>query len=170
MDTRSFRLAITHGIVTELGDVGKTKMQKLLYFLQSACGVPTRYRFKMHHYGPYAEALETDISRLAHSGYLDIQPDMMGFGFHIKPGANVPDHDSTAISGPHRQSIDQIIDLFGQLQTSELELAATIHFVKTLSPRWSKNQVIVATKRLKPKFSEPYILHWYEWLEQRRLF
>ena len=52
MDTQDLRLAIAHVIVSELGDVGKTKLQKLVYFLQAAHGIPTRYPFKMHHLRP----------------------------------------------------------------------------------------------------------------------
>jgi uncharacterized protein YwgA len=59
MDTQDLRLAILHEVISELDDVGKTQLQKLGYFLQEAFSVPTKYSFRMHHYGPYAEALET---------------------------------------------------------------------------------------------------------------
>ena len=170
MDTQDLRLAITHVIVKELGDVGKTKLQKLVYFMQAARGVPTGYPFKMHHYGPYSEALETDISRLAHSGYLFVNPDEMGFGFHITPGESQAEDRWNAGLAPLQPSIRQVIELFRACETSELELAATIHFVKTLSPTWSRDRVIETTKRLKPKFATTFVEEWYGRLEQCRLF
>ena len=69
MNTQELQLAILHKVISELDDVGKTKLQKLGYFLQEAYGVSTKFPFRMHHYGPYSEALETDIPRLTLCGY-----------------------------------------------------------------------------------------------------
>ena len=165
MSTQDLRLAIANMIVSELGDVGKTKLQKLVYFLQEAQGIPTRYPFKMHHYGPYSEALETDVARLSHAGYVNVSPDRMGFGFHIIPGESHPEDQWRAALTPHQRSLRQVIDMFGECETFELELAATIHFVKALSPKWRKDQVIDMTKRLKPKFAPSFIEEWYVRLE-----
>ena len=83
MDTQELRLAILHKVISELGCTGKTRLQKLCYFLQSAFDVPTKYPFKMYHYGPYAEALETDMARLRLTGYIEIKPESQGYGFQI---------------------------------------------------------------------------------------
>lgn len=166
MGTQDLRLAVAHVIVSELGDVGKTKLQKLVYFLQAAHGVPTRYPFKMHHYGPYSEALETDVARLSHAGYVNVSPDRMGFGFHITPGESQPESQWRSMLAPHQQSLRQVISMFGARETFELELAATIHFVKALSPQWRKDGVIETTQRLKPKFAQSFVEEWYDRLDQ----
>ena len=43
---------------------GKTKFQKLAYFLQEGERVPLGLNFRMHHYGPYSPDLETYLQRL----------------------------------------------------------------------------------------------------------
>ena len=169
MDTQDLRLAIAHVIVSELGDVGKTKLQKLVYFLQAAHGIPTRYPFKMHHYGPYSEALETDVARLSHAGYVNVSSDRMGLGFHITLGQSQSEGQWHAALAPHQRSIRQDIGMFGEREVFELELAATIHFVKALSPQWRKDRVIATTQRLKPKFTPSFVEEWYDRLEQRGL-
>lgn len=68
MNTQDFRLAILHCIISELTNTGRTPLQTIGYFLQEAQGVPTKYTFRMHHYGPYTEALNTDIARLELTG------------------------------------------------------------------------------------------------------
>ena len=47
MDVR--RLAFIQMIVDHLGDVGKTKVQKISCFLQEALSIPLKYRFRMHY-------------------------------------------------------------------------------------------------------------------------
>ena len=157
MNTQELRLAIVHKIISELRDVGKTKVQKLAYFLQAAKGVPTAYAFKMHHYGPFAEDVETDTARLRLDQLVEVIPDSMGYGFHITPGTLQPEEDWLQIIKPHEQSITDILDLFGTRPTSELELLATIHFVHNLTCRPTKEVVLRTVKALKPKFDESYI-------------
>ena len=164
MDTQEFRLAVLHKIVSESGDIGKTGLQKLGYLLQEALGVPTEYSFRMHHYGPYAESLETDAARLKLTGYVDIQPDQAGYGFHITP-LDKPLEEWSQLIGPYSESIDRVMTGFGDWKTHELELAATIHFVKNLLPDSQKDQVILNVRALKPKFDDGYISSYYGKLE-----
>ena len=170
MSTQDLRLAIAHKVVSELGDVGKTKLQKLVYFLQESHKVPTRYLFKMHHYGPYSEDLETDVARLSHAGYVNVCRDRMGFGFHITPGESQQDEQWRMALAPHERSVRQVIETFGQRETFELELSATLHFVKVLSPGWNKEQIVTTTQRLKPKFTHAFVEECYEQLEHLNLF
>jgi uncharacterized protein YwgA len=165
MDTQDLRLAILHEVISELDDVGKTQLQKLGYFLQEAFSVPTKYSFRMHHYGPYAEALETDIARLRLTGYVDIQPDPQGYGFHITSIDNPPEEWSRSIQ-PYVQSINDVIKTFGSRKTPELELAATIHFTKNLLSDASTDEVLSKVKALKPKFDGGYISKLHAELEE----
>ena len=168
MNTQELRLAILHKMISEMEDAGKTQLQKLGYFLQEALDVPTKYPFKMHHYGPYAEALETDTARLRLAGYVDIQPDLQGDGFHITPIDSPPEAWSQLIC-PYNQSISRAIETFRDWQTHELELAATIHFVRKLLSDAPKNEVVNKVNALKPKFDKEYITGFYAELEQLNL-
>ena len=156
MNTQEFRLAILHKLISELEDTGKTRLQKLAYFLQEAVNIPTTYAFRMHHYGPYAEALETDIARLSLTGFIKVEPDSQGYGFHIKP-IDSPFEEWSRLVEPYNEGIGRAIEVFGNRQTHELELAATIHFVDSLLADASTDEVLDKVKSLKPRFDESYI-------------
>ncbi len=169
MNTQELQLAILHKVISELEEAGKTKLQKLGYFLQEAMGVPTNYPFRMHHYGPYSEALETDIARLKLAGYVNVDPDQQGYGFHITSIDNPPE-EWEQLTKQYEPLIQKAMDKLGSRPTHELELAATIHFVKNLSPTDTpKPEVIAKTRALKPKFDDSYIVEIYDYLEQDSL-
>ena len=169
MNHKELRLAILHKVISELDDVGKTQMQKLAYFLQEAFNVPTKYHFKMHHYGPYSDELDTDMARLRITGYIDIQRDPQGYGFHITSRDDNPPEEWEGLIEDYDESIDYVIRAFGNRKPAELELAATIHFVNNLAPGASKEDVLKTVKALKPRFVEPYIQSHYSKLEKEGL-
>ena len=72
MTTQQLQLGILYRIILDFPKIGKTRLQKISYLLQEAMGLPTRYEFRMHHYGPYAESVETNIARLKLTGYVEI--------------------------------------------------------------------------------------------------
>ena len=156
MDNREFRLAILHNIISSQNGVGKTWLQKLGYFLQEKFGVSTKYPFRMHHYGPYSDDLETDVSRLKLAGYVNVQPDTEGYGFHITKSDDPPREWELLIE-PFDHSIQEAINCFGNWPISKLELAATIHFIEMLHPDMDSDKVVSRVKSLKPKFEETYI-------------
>ena len=165
MDHEELRLAVLYEVISKLQDVNKTQVQKLGYFVQQVFEVPTKYHFKMHHYGPYSEELETDLARLRMAGYVDIVPDPQGYGFHITK-SDSPVEKWVSFSKPFNDRINEAIQTFGARGTSELELAATIHFVSNLMSDQPTSEVLVRVKALKPKFHENYIHNIYEELEQ----
>ena len=61
--------SVIYSIVQETKEIEKLKIQKLVYFVQSN-NVPTKYLFKMHHYGPYSEQINTDILKLKMHEYI----------------------------------------------------------------------------------------------------
>ena len=156
MNTRELRLAVAHRVIAELNDVGKTRLQKLSYFLQESFQVPTKYSFRMHHYGPYSEALETDMARLQLTGYVAIRPDLQGYGFHISP-TDTPEKEWVEISSQFGQSIDDALEIFREWSPSKLELAATIHFVANLLPHEPESAILSKVRALKPKFAPQYV-------------
>jgi uncharacterized protein YwgA len=46
---------------------GRTRIQKTVKLLQRL-GMPTAYRYRIHHFGPYSEAVQSDISLLSRIG------------------------------------------------------------------------------------------------------
>ena len=165
MNARELRLAVVHKVISDSNDIGKTRLQKLCYFLQEALQVPTKYTFRMHHYGPYTEALETDVAQLCITGYANMQPDLQGYGFHIS-SIDSPQNEWEELVRAHSKSIETAIAMFSEWTTSKLELAATIHFVNNLLPDKSPPEILCRVKALKPKFVESYISQVHDELRQ----
>lgn len=49
--------------------IGRTRLQKTVKLLQRL-GVPTRFGYKLHHYGPYSEDLQSEIGLLQNIGLI----------------------------------------------------------------------------------------------------
>ena len=169
MSSQELQLAILHNVTSRLGDVGKVQLQKLAYFLQEEFGVPTKFSFRMHHYGPYAEDLETATSRLKLAGYIQVEPASDGYGFHITP-SDQPLEEWGDIVQPYSEVIDRVVGAFGKRAVSELELAATIHYMIKLRPELSTAELIESVRALKPKFNEDYVHKVYSELEQLDMY
>ena len=162
MDIQDLRLDTVHRLISQTPRMGKTKLQKLAYFLQESERVPLGYRFKMHHYGPYSEALETDLARLRLAGHVNVSPDSSGYGFQITTNSSVPDEEWRGSVSPFSTEVTQILEVLGQWPIAKLELAATIHFVERLSRDATPKEVIEKTMALKPKFDAGYVFSVYD--------
>lgn len=147
--------AIIYTLVSRLGDVGKIKIQKLVYFLQEAYGLPLGCSFYLHYYGPYSEEVETAISNLKFMGYVSVEPDPHGYGFHVRSMS--PGEDAwNQIVGSVEEKMGYAIEKLGTMEAWKLELMATIHYVST-SLDLPKRQVVSVVTRLKPKFEADFV-------------
>lgn len=150
---QAVRLALVYEVVNQLKETGKIRIQKLMYFLQEIFDAPTNYSFRMHHYGPYSQELETDLARLRSSGYLSVKQDSQGYGYHVCV-EDKPEDSWSEFIDPYRSGLESVIELLGSKQTSQLELMATLHFANKISNYPSQQKLIEIVHGLKPKFSE----------------
>lgn len=152
-------------------DLGKIQLQKLVYFLEEL-GAPLQYEFRIYHYGPFCSELAEDIDRLNTLGVLSVKPDSEGYGYHISTGqyyeSMMKDSNQRGdqeLSG----KIDTVIDKFSGFNPSEIELLATIHFVKQISQdnneQTDKGSIVNTVHKLKPKFSAEEISSEYDELQ-----
>ena len=167
-DTSRLRLAVVHGLVGALEDAGKIKIQKLIYLLQEGYGVPLHYVFKMHHYGPFCEDIETDIGRLQMTGYVSVSRDPDGYGFHVRPSGEA-EQEWKALFNPLSDHVQRVASLFGNRPAYDLELIATIHFVSGLLEDRSEGNLLRQVKSLKPRFEEEFIKERYSELRKEGL-
>jgi hypothetical protein len=156
-------VALTQGIPARLG---KTQVQKLVYFLQDA-GVPLEYKYEIYHYGPYSFELSKDMSSLEGLGVLNIESDPTGFGFDISVGKFA---EKFRLDAKYQKKIEKVINQFGLNSAAELEVKATIHFVysvvKEKAPSTKiKSEVIQKVSALKPRFNKDFIKNCYLSLE-----
>jgi hypothetical protein len=148
--------AVLHQLVSQSGDVGKIKLQKLAYFLQESYGIPLGYTFRMHHYGPYSRELDNDLLKLRLMEFVDVRPDTSGYGFHVTPRSE-PEAGWADALAPHESQLGDAIAKLGNLPASLLEIQATIHYVSQLVEGASSDEVVKIVHSLKPKFLPQHI-------------
>ena len=170
------RVAFIERIVLNSGDIGKTKIQKILYFLQESMGVPLKYRFRMHYFGPYSDEIDNALSLSKSLGRIDIQPDSGGFGYHVTPIVTRSDamwQDYDPSEDPEieisLEGIDKTIDILSRIDTPQIELYATIHFIGGPMSNRSEEQTVETVKRIKPKFTTHRIESAYQTLKESDL-
>lgn len=172
MDVR--RLAFIQEIVERHAGIGKTKLQKISYFLQEAVEVPLKYRFRMHYFGPYSDDLDNALSLSRALGYVKIAPDPDGFGYHITPGEVTEDrwfqdYDMAEDTGADVKTVEQVIDILGKLKVHELELYASIHFIGKSKSGISKENTLATVRKVKPGFSAKQVEQAYQKLQEAKL-
>ncbi len=148
--------------------LGKTQLQKLVYFLQEL-GVQLGYKYEIYHYGPYCFELSNDLSSLDSLNILDVESDPNGFGFNIRLSRYANGYDPDPML---KEAVKRIVDKLGSNSAGQLEVKATIHFVqRVLARRGSANEdtVVGKVRTLKPHFAEVFVRKCYEELQQERL-
>lgn len=137
------------------GPSGKTKIHKIVYFLQEGLReglrLPLGYYFKMHYYGPYSVRLEDRLALAKAMGYIDITLAPDGFGYNISlMDIRVDDAEHSLHLS---EEIDAVIGKLLAVPLLDLELWATVHFIQSLRPTWDREKVVDTVRRVKPKFT-----------------
>lgn len=150
-------------------DLGKTQLQKMVYFLQEI-GIQMNYHFEMYHYGPYCFELADDLGRLGTLGILKITPDEEGYGYHILAG----EHLEKGLSGEtdlsqYSEQLNWVTEKLSSVSAATIELLATIQFVRNAMQKRggsaSKEEIVDKVKQLKPKFKKSQIGEKYDFLD-----
>jgi uncharacterized protein len=140
-------------------EIGKTKLQKLIFLLSELEDVGVGYEFHFYNYGPYSNGLASDIGYLGEVGALTVRFDSKDGAFHIEPGKEI---DSFIKRGQEfldsrSAALRKVTEKFGEKTAKELELLSTIVYVAKRDPESAKgneDRLVTVTKALKPKFSE----------------
>jgi uncharacterized protein YwgA len=112
------------------GYLGRTALQKILYFLQIS-GVPMRYRFDIYHYGPYCDRVTRDVELLLADDVLkDTSPSPEKYS-NYRPGTSAEELVRSHASAlePHRETINKVVRSLLPLQPEHLELMATLDYL-----------------------------------------
>jgi uncharacterized protein YwgA len=160
-------------LVGKLSVVGKVKIQKVIYFLQKACGVDLGYEFFMHYYGPYSPELNDTLQGMKTEGLLKFSLFIYSsyYGYNIELGEKA---SKTVQLPTHiREKADKIIGLFNTNDAQKMELLSSIHFVRAILKEQrkpsDKKSVVKEVNLLKPKFEQEKIAEAYEELRQNEL-
>lgn len=163
MKTRE-RLAFIAEIAKRDSNIGKTGMMKFLYLLQAVYHVPLAYDFEIYTYGPYCQAVMSDIEYAEFANYIKVSsvtyPNGMS-GYQINAGDDSDQICGAKVLSQYSDEIDHVVDFFGSKTAKELELYSTTVFVALSfkNNHWdgSKNEICQAVQKIKPHFSKKTI-------------
>jgi uncharacterized protein YwgA len=112
------------------GYLGRTALQKILYFLQIA-GVPMRYSFDIYHYGPYCGRISDDVELLLADEVLkDASSSPQKYSnYRLDKGAGELIDAHAAALKPHQATISRVVETLLPLQPEHLELLATLDYL-----------------------------------------
>jgi uncharacterized protein YwgA len=129
---------------------GRIRLQKLMRLLQRR-GLPSTYRFVDYHYGPYSQALQSDIGVLELVGEIREERRETGDGNGYFVITATPDFQMSEID-PYRKDIE----ILRKEESGVLELAATYDFFRELGS--SHEESLELLKKKKPEKSTPEAL------------
>ena len=152
---RATREAMVWLLAQRLKDTGKTKIVKMLFLLQETCGVPLGYRFRMHHYGPYAFEVEDDLTSLELEGKLRVAPDALGYGYHVN-SLRDPAGSGVDQAGAYAKDLAAVVSRFGSESVNSLEILTTVIFLNQLTSS-TGDELAARVAALKPRYSVDFI-------------
>jgi uncharacterized protein YwgA len=112
------------------GYLGRTALQKIVYFLQLS-GVPVRYRFDIYHYGPYCDRVSRDVELLVADGVLkDISSSPEKYS-NYRPAEEAEEllRSHAAALRTHQEMINRVVLTLLPLEPDHLELLATLDYL-----------------------------------------
>jgi uncharacterized protein YwgA len=161
-----------YGLITELAvgaskrdlNLGKTALQKHVYFLQTLHEIDCGYEFRLYTYGPFSAELLGDLDGVAGLGGVEVTYQPQVAGYSITPGPKSADIRLQAAEFLSNSSdaIDSVLDEFGRLTAKDLELSATIVYAEREAREMSgkspeASSLVDVVRELKPHFSDDQI-------------
>jgi hypothetical protein len=143
---------------------GRTKVQKILY-LANLCGWNTINDYRYHRFGPYSDALATELEDFEKNGWVEERPfetrdGELSYAYSLtRQGRKVADSLAAKIDDPDliRRTMSLVKDLHN-LPSDDLEIMATLVFIRRRSePGISEDGLVETVLELKPKFDRDRI-------------
>jgi len=132
------------------GYLGRTTLQKILYFLQVS-GVPLQYRFDVHHFGPFCPDVLHDVEWLTELGIVgDTSQNPQKYSNYritSEGKKHLVESEVAKSAESHKETIRTIVGALLPLEVDELELIATLHYayreVRASASETPKRSVII---------------------------
>ena len=131
--------------------IGKTKIQKLMYLLEEELNED--FEYTMYHYGPYSSEIAESLSTANMAGWLDLK-------WHIDKGYFISAKDISlpfSIKDKEREIIEKIIDKYGDFSAVELSIIATAVYVRKNFEVGDSDEIIDIVLSLKPNNQRAWI-------------
>lgn len=155
--------------------LGRTAIQKLVYFLH-VLDVPMRFKFRIHHYGPYCDELASTLDWLQADGVVEDQSSQERYSNFTSSGnwPELQESHQTQLEDCE-ETVESVVKAMGSMDPKTLELIATLDY----SFRWVharggegpwKRLAIEKFKNIKKdKFQDDEIDRWYDILVEAKL-
>lgn len=142
---------------------GRTKVQKILY-LANLCGWNAMSDYRYHKFGPYSDAVATELENFGKNGWVEERPfetrnGELSYAYSLtRQGRKVADSLAAKIDDPDliRRTMSLVKDLHN-LSSDDLEIMATLVFMRRSEPGISGDELIDIVLELKPKFDRDRI-------------
>ncbi len=147
--------------------LGRTAIQKLLYFMQ-VLEVPMNYSFGVHHYGPFCSSIMQDTDWLVADGVIEDRSSESRYS-NYRPGPAWPELQGEYEEqlSEFRPLIESVCNALGDMRPEELELISTLVFAyRWVRARggtgpWKEDTVEKFKQIKKDRFSDEQIDEWY---------
>jgi uncharacterized protein YwgA len=155
------------------GNLGRTALMKLCYFLQALRGLPLGYKFSLYSYGPFDSDVLADLQTAENMGVLRADVDYYpgGYKYDIQPDEKSPSAKALAkeFLAEYKQDIDWVAKTFGNRNSPDLELLSTIVYIHREQEIDSHKDLAEQVKLVKPHFAVTQIRRQIEWLAENGL-
>ena len=155
------------------GNLGRTSLMKLCYFLQSVRGVPPGYDFSLYSYGPFDSDVLSDLQLAENVNVLQAEIEYYpgGYKYNITPSEKSEKAKELAkdFLSKYKRDIEWVTQLFGNMSAGDLELLSTTLFVYNQSKPRHVGDLVERVNSIKPHFSPEQIASRIDWLRSQGL-
>ena len=148
-------------------DVGRTKLQKMIYFADRYMGWDVG-DYRLHYYGPYSRNVSLTLKIVRESLIEETVPDRGPYKYSVTAqGEQFLDDFARHVCDEGQ--IRRAERLFGELskwRRDQLEIAATIDYVQRGNPDLSRNKLLERVRTIKDNFSLRFINDTYDRLSR----
>jgi uncharacterized protein len=113
--------------------LGRTALMKCLFFLKVLRGVPLPYNFRLYTHGPFDSDVLDDLQYAQALGAIESSivtyPGGTGYVLHVGPQADKIEKQAVSFINDHQESIDWVLNEFGNRSALDLEMVSTLIYV-----------------------------------------
>lgn len=155
------------------GNLGRTSLMKLCYFLQALKRVPLEYTFSLYSYGPFDSEVLSDLQTAESMGvlYSGVEHYPGGYKYDIRPAEKsqkVKELTKEFLT-KYKKEIEWVTQVFGNRSAADLELLSTILFVHEEERINDNQKLLERVNSIKPHFSLSQIAGQIHWSRERGL-
>lgn len=137
---------------------GRIKVQKILY-LSNLCGWNCIKDYRYYNFGPYSDAVTTDLETFKTNGWVMEQPYGAGHSYSLTDrGQRIADSLAAKMDNPKLiRMTRELVESLNNYSSDDLEIMATLVFINRSERSLSKPDLISRVVELKPRFTEKQV-------------